>query len=179
VERQIQELLELGYIRTSNSPYRALILVVKKKECSIRMCVYYRSLNKFTIKDEYPLPKIDDLLDSMKGETIFSKMDLRSGYHQIRIHPKDIEKNSLTTRDGHYEFLVIPFGLMNSLAKFMRFMNTILRPFLGKFIEVFLDDIMIFSKTKEEHVENLQKFLKTLRQEKLYAKLSTCDFCEK
>eukprot|EP01018_Ginkgo_biloba_P010340 Gb_18721 [translate_table: standard] len=142
----------------------------------MRMCVDYRALNKVTIKDKYPLPRIDDLLDSMKGATIFSKMDLRSGYHQIRIHPEDVEKTTFTTRDGHYEFLVMPFGLTNALATFMRLMNNILRPYLGKFVAVFLDDIMVFSKDKKEHKQHLQKVLEVPRQEKLYAKLSKCEF---
>eukprot|EP01018_Ginkgo_biloba_P018968 Gb_14602 [translate_table: standard] len=114
----------------------------------------------------------------MKGETIFSKMDLRSGYHQIRIHPEDVEKTTFTTRDGHYEFLVMPFGLTNAPATFMRLMNNIIRPYLGKFVAVFLDDIMVFSKDEEEHKKHLQKVLEVLRPEKLYAKLSKCEFCK-
>eukprot|EP01018_Ginkgo_biloba_P004724 Gb_28015 [translate_table: standard] len=141
------------------------------------MCVDYRALNKVTIKDKHPLPRIDDLLDTMKGATIFSKIDLRSGYHQI-IYPKDVEKSSFTTRDGHYEFLVMSFGLTNAPATFMRLMNNIQRPYLEKFVAVFLDYIMVFSKNEEEHKERLQKVLEILRQEKLYAKMSKCEFCK-
>eukprot|EP01018_Ginkgo_biloba_P010329 Gb_18718 [translate_table: standard] len=143
------------------------MLLVKKKDGSMRMCVDYRALNKATIKDKYPLPRIDDLLDTMEGETIFSKMDLRSGYHQIRIHVEDVEKT----------ILAMPFGLKNAPTTFMRLMNNILRPFLGKFVVIFLDDIMIFSKNEEEHREHLHKVLEVLRR-KLYAKLSKCELCK-
>eukprot|EP01018_Ginkgo_biloba_P033872 Gb_14370 [translate_table: standard] len=178
VEKQIHELLEQGFIRPSKSPFGAPILLVKKNDGSMRMCVDYRALNKVPIKYKYPPPRIDDLLDTMKGATIFSKMDLRSGYHQIRIHHEDVEKTAFTTRDGHYEFLVMPFGLTNAPTTFMRLMNNILRPYLGKFVVVFLNDIMVFSKNEEEHKEHLQKVLEVLRQEKLYAKMSKCEFCK-
>eukprot|EP01018_Ginkgo_biloba_P018972 Gb_14590 [translate_table: standard] len=142
----------------------------------MRMCVNYRALNKVTIKEKYPLPRIDDILDTMKGATVFSKIDLRSGYHQIRIHPKDIEKTTFITRDGHYEYLVMRFGLTYAPATFMRLMNNVLRPFLGKFVVLFLDDIMIFSKSVDEHKEHLKQVLDVLRREKLYAKFFKCDF---
>lgn len=144
----------------------------------MRLCVDYRALNKVTIKNKYPLPRIDDLLDTMKGATIFSKMNLRSEYHQIMIHPKDVE-NTAFTRDGHYEFMAMSFDLTNVPTTFMRLMNNILRPYLEKIVDVFLDDIMIFSKNEEEHRKHLQKVLEVLRQEKLYAKYPSVNFTKK
>ncbi|XP_057443196.1 uncharacterized protein LOC130734935 [Lotus japonicus] len=176
VKRQIEELLEKQFIRPSVSPWGAPVLLVKKKDDSMRMCVDYRQLNKVTIKNRYPLPRIDDLLDQLQGASVFSKIDLRSGYHQIRVKAEDIQKTAFRTRYGHYEYLVMPFGVTNAPAIFMDYMNRIFHPFLGKFVIVFIDDILVYSKTKEEHVEHLRAVLQILKEKQLYDKLSKCEF---
>src|SRR4051794_17837763 len=137
-----------------------------------RMCIDYRALNKKTIKNKYPLPRIDELLDRLLGAKYFSKIDLRSGYHQVRIHPDDIQKRAFNTRYGHFEFLVLPFGLTNAPATFMRLMQEVFQPLLDKFVIVFLDDILIYSKSMEEHERHLKMVLQTLRENKLHAKKS-------
>ncbi|GKC74231.1 putative reverse transcriptase domain-containing protein [Tanacetum coccineum] len=173
---QLQELLERGFIRPSVSPWGAPVLFVKKKDGSMRLCIDYRELNKITIRNRYPLPRIDDLFDQLQGAKHFSKIDLRSGYHQLRVKEQDISKTAFRTRYGHYEFLVMPFGLTNAPAVFMDLMNRVFHEFLDKFIIVFIDDILVFSKSKEEHEEHLRTVLQILRQEKLYAKFSKCEF---
>ncbi|KAD3336672.1 hypothetical protein E3N88_32191 [Mikania micrantha] len=173
---QLQELLEKGFIRPSFSPWGAPVLFVKKKDGTFRMCIDYRELNKLTIKNRYPLPRIDDLFDQLKGATYFSKIDLRSGYHQLRIQEDDIPKTAFRTRYGHYEFLVMPFGLTNAPAVFMDLMNRVCKPYLDKFVIVFIDDILIYSQTKEDHEKHLKLILKLLATEKLYAKFSKCEF---
>nr|GFB30596.1 putative reverse transcriptase domain-containing protein [Tanacetum cinerariifolium] len=173
---QLQELLERGFIRPSVSPWGALVLFVKKKDGSMRLCIYYRELNKITICNCYPLPRIDDLFDQLQGAMHFSKIDLRSGYHQLRVRENDISKTAFRTRYGHYEFLVMPFGLTNAPAVFMDLMNRVFHEFLDKFVIVFIDDILVFSKSKEEHEDHLRTVLQTLRHEKLYAKFSKCEF---
>nr|KYP59429.1 Retrovirus-related Pol polyprotein from transposon 17.6 [Cajanus cajan] len=142
----------------------------------MRLCVDYRQLNKVTIKNKYPLPRIDDLMDQLVGACVFSKIDLRSGYHQIRVKGEDVPKTAFRTRYGHYEYLVMPFGVTNAPAIFMDYMNRIFHPYLDKFVVVFIDDILVYSKTKEEHAEHLKVVLQTLRERQLYAKLSKCDF---
>ena len=142
----------------------------------MRMCVDYCSLNAVTIKNKYLLPKIDELFDQLKGAKYFSKIDLRSGYHQVRIHADDIPKTMFRTRFGHYEFLVMPFGLTNAPATFMALMDSVLRPYLGKFVIVFLDDILVYSTTLDEHAEHLRKVFQLLRENSLYAKESKCEF---
>ncbi|XP_057759421.1 uncharacterized protein LOC130979889, partial [Arachis stenosperma] len=137
-------------------------------------CVDYRQLNKVTIKNKYPLPRIDDLMDQLQGAGVFSKIDLRSGYHQIRVRGEDIPKTAFRTRYGHYEYTVMSFGLTNAPAVFMDYMNRVFRPFLDKFVVVFIDDILIYSKTEEEHAEHLRTVLQILKEKKLYAKLSKC-----
>ncbi|GKA12446.1 putative reverse transcriptase domain-containing protein [Tanacetum coccineum] len=164
---QLQELLERGFIRPSVSPWGAPVLFVKKKDGSMRLCIDYRELNKITIRNRYPLPRIDDLFDQLQGAKHFSKIDLRSGYHQLRVKEQDISKTAFRTRYGHYEFLVI-FGLTNAPAVFMDLMNRIFHEFLDKFVIVFIDDILVFSKSKEEHEDHLRTVLQILRQEKLY-----------
>ncbi|KAD4586602.1 hypothetical protein E3N88_24203 [Mikania micrantha] len=176
LSNQLQELLDKGFIRPSFSPWGAPVLFVKKKDGTFRMCIDYRELNKVTIKNRYPLPRIDDLFDQLQGSSYYSKIDLRSGYHQLRIQEEDIPKTAFRTRYGHYEFLVMPFGLTNAPAVFMDLMNRVCKPYLDKFVIVFIDDILIYSKTQEEHKEHLQLTLELLRKEKLYAKLSKCDF---
>eukprot|EP00253_Pinus_taeda_P020306 PITA_20306 len=176
LKMQLQELLEKNYIRPSVSPWGAPVLFVKKKDGTLRMCIDYRQLNKLTIKNKYPLPRIDELFDQVKDETVFSKIDLRSGYHQIRIKDEDIAKTAFRTRYGHYEFVVLPFGLTNALATFMCLMNSIFHPYLDQFMLIFIDDILIYSRTIEEHHEHLRIVLQTLREHQLYAKFSKCDF---
>jgi hypothetical protein len=149
---------------------------VKKKEGTMRLCVDYRQLNKLTIKNKYLLPRIDDLMDQLVGESVFSKIDLRSGYHQIRVKAEDIQKTAFRTRYGHYEYSVMPFGVTNAPGVFMEYMNRIFHQYLDKFVVVFIDDILIYSKSEEEHVEHLRIVLSVLKERQLYAKLSKCEF---
>jgi hypothetical protein len=149
---------------------------VEKKDGTQRMCVDYRSLNEVTIKNKYPLPRIEDLFDQMKGASVFLKIDLRSGYHQLKIRESDIPKTAFRTRYGLYEYTVMSFGLTNAPAYFMDLMNEVFMEYLDKFVVVFIDDILIFSKTKEEHEEQLRLVLEKLRSHQLYAKFSKCDF---
>eukprot|EP00253_Pinus_taeda_P006262 PITA_06262 len=176
LKMQLQELLDKNYIRPSVSPWGAPVLFVKKKDGTLRMCIDYRQLNKLTIKNKYPLPWIDELLDQVKGATVFSKINLQSGYHQIRIKDEDIAKTTFRTRYGHYEFVVLPFGLTNAPTTFMCLMNAIFHPYLDQFMLIFIDDILIYSRTIEEHQEHLRVVLQTLREHQLYAKFSKCDF---
>ena len=156
---QLQELLDKGFIRPSTSPWGASVLFVKKKDGSFRMCIDYRELNKLTVKNRYPLPRIDDLFDQLQGATCFSNIDLRSGYHQLRVLKEDIPKTAFRTRYGHYEFVVMPFGLTNAPAIFMDLMNRVCKPYLDRFVIVFIDDILIYSKTKAEHERHLRLIL--------------------
>ncbi|KAD3336725.1 hypothetical protein E3N88_32244 [Mikania micrantha] len=176
LKEQLQELLELGFIRPSVSPWGTPVLFVKKKDGSMRLCIDYRELNKINIRNRYTLPLIDDLFDHLQGAKCFSKIDMRSGYHQLKIKDSDVSKSAFRTRYGHYEFLVMPFGLTNAPAVFMDLMNQVFCKFLDKFVIVFINDILIYSKSKEEHESHLRIILETLRQKKLYAKFSKCDF---
>ncbi|GJR04777.1 putative reverse transcriptase domain-containing protein [Tanacetum coccineum] len=176
LSEQLQELSDKGFIRPSSSPWGALVLFVKKKDGSFRMCINYRELNKLTVKNRYPLPRIDDLFDQLQGSSIYSKIDLRSGYHQLRVREQDIPKTAFRTRYGHYEFQVMPFGLTNAPAVFMDLMNRVCKPYLDKFVIVFIDDILIYSKDEKEHEEHLKAILELLKKEKLYAKFSKCEF---
>ncbi|GJV65903.1 putative reverse transcriptase domain-containing protein [Tanacetum coccineum] len=169
---QLQELQDKGFIRPSHSPWGAPVLFVKKKDGSFRMCIDYRELNKITIKNRYPLPRIDDLFDQLRGACPFLKIDFRSGYHQLRVHEDAIPKTAFRTRYGHFELTVMPFGLTNALVVFMDLMNRVCKPYLDNLVIVFIDDILIYSKTKEEHEVHLKLVLETLRKEKLYAKFS-------
>ncbi|GJW56624.1 putative reverse transcriptase domain-containing protein [Tanacetum coccineum] len=173
---QLKELSDKGFIRPSSSPWGAPVLFVKKKDGSFRMCIDYRELNKLTVKNRYPLPRIDDLFDQLQGSSIYSKIDLRSGYHQLRVREEDIPKTAFRTRYGHYEFQVMPFGLTNAPAVFMDLMNRVCKPYLDKFVIVFIDDILIYSKSKQEHAEHLKLILELLKKEQLYAKFSKCEF---
>ena len=176
VRKQLDDLLEKGWIRPSQSPYRAPILLVGKKKGTLRMCVDYRELNKQTVKYRYPLPRQDELLDQLHGAKFFSKVDLQSGYHQVRVADQDVFKTAFGTRYGHFEFLVLPFGLTNAPATFMSFMHEVLKPYLDEFVVVFLDDILIHSKSEEEHLKHLQLVLHKLREHHLFAKLTKCAF---
>ncbi|CAI7893870.1 unnamed protein product [Closterium sp. NIES-54] len=176
LRRQLDDLLEKGFIRPSTSPYAAPVLFTRKKEGDLRLCIDYRALNAITIKNKYPLPRVEELFDMLGEATVFSKLDLRSGYHQIRLAEDDISKTAFRTRYGHFEFRVLPFGLTNAPATFMGLMNDIFRPFLDRFVIVFLDDILIFSKSLEEHAQHLRIVLDTLCHHRLYAKLSKCTF---
>ncbi|GJY49889.1 putative reverse transcriptase domain-containing protein [Tanacetum coccineum] len=173
---QLQELSDKGFIRPSSSPWGAPVLFVKKKDGSLRMCIDYRELNKLTVKNRYPQSRIDDLLDQLQGSSVYSKIDLRSGYHQLRVREEDISKTAFRTRYGHYEFQVMPFGLTNAPAVFMDLMNRVCKPYLDKFVIVFIDDILIYSKSKQEHEEHLKIILELLKKEELYAKFSKCEF---
>ena len=173
---QLQELLEKGFIRPSVSPWGAPMLFVKKKDGTLRLCIDYRQLYKLTVKNKYPLPIIDDLFDQLKGASIFSKIDLRSGYHQLRIKYVDVHKTAFRTRYGHYEFLVMSFGLTNAPTAFMDLMNHVFRPYVYQFVVVFIDDILVYSKDRESHDTHLRVVLETLRKELLNAKLSKCEF---
>nr|GFB34018.1 retrotransposon protein, putative, Ty3-gypsy subclass [Tanacetum cinerariifolium] len=172
---QLKELPDKGFIRPSSSPWGAPVLFVKKKDGSFCMCIDYRELNKLTIKNRYPLPRIDDLFDQLQGSRYFSKIDLWSGYHQLRVREEDIPKTAYRTRYGHFEFTVMPFGLTNAPAVFMDLMNHICRPYLDKFVIVFIDDILIYSKSKKEHEVHLKLILKLLKKEKLFGKFLKCE----
>ena len=150
------------------------MLFIKKKDGTFQLCVDYRQLNKMTVKNKYPFPRIDDLFDQLKGASIFSKIDLRSGYHQLRIKDTDAHKTAFRTRYGHYEFLVMPFGLTNTPTAFMDLMNHVFQPYVDQFVVVFIYDILVYSKDREDHDTHLQVVLETLRKEQLYAKLSKC-----
>jgi hypothetical protein len=168
--------LDKGFIRPSTSPWGCPALFVKKKDESLRLCVDYRPLNSVTIKNKYLLPRIDVLFDQLVGAKVFSKIDLRSGYHQIKIRANDIPKTAFSTRYGLYEYLVMSFGLTNAPAYFMYLMNSVFMPELDKFVVVFIDDILVYSKNEAEHIEHLHIVLPRLRDHRLYAKLSKCDF---
>ena len=174
LKAQLEELLSKGFIRPSISPWGAPVLFVKKKDGSLRLCIDYRQLNKVTIRNQYPIPRIDELFDQLQGSRVYSKIDLRSVYHQLRVQESDVPKTAFMTRYGHYEFL--PFGLTNSPTAFMDFMNRVFQPYLDRFIIVFIDDILVYSGSLEEHSEHLRIVLQTLRERQLYAKLSKCKF---
>ncbi|GJX02673.1 putative reverse transcriptase domain-containing protein [Tanacetum coccineum] len=176
VLEQLQELSDKGFIRPSSSPWGALVLFVKKKDGSFRMCIDYRELNKLMVKNRYPLPRINDLFDQLQGLSVYSKIDLRLSYHQLRVHEGDIPKTAFRTRYGHYKFQVMPFGLTNAPAVFMDLMNRVCKPYLDKFVIVFIDDILIYSKNKKEHKEHLRLILELLRKDELYAKFFKCEF---
>jgi len=176
LKKPIEDLLEKKFVRPSVLPWGTLVLLVKKKDDSSRVCVDYHQLNKVTIKNKYPLPRIANLLDQLRGAAVFSKIDLRSGYHQILVKLEDVQKITFRSRYGHYEYVVMPFGVTNAPVIFMDYMNRIFRPYLDQFVLVFIDDILIYSKSREEHVDHLIVVLGVLREHQLYGKLSKCEF---
>ena len=176
LKAQLEELLSKGFIRPSISPWGAPVLFVKKKDGSLRLCIDYRQLNIVTIRNQYPLPRIDELINQLQGSRVYSKIDLRLGYHQLRVQESDVPKTAFRTRYGHYEFLVMPFGLTNAPAAFMDLMNRVFQPYLDRFVIIFIDDILVYSGSSEEHSEHLRIVLQTLRGRQLYAKLSKCQF---
>ena len=176
MQRQIAELEGLGFIRKSMSPWAAPALFAKKKDGGLRLCIDYRKLNAVTVKNKYPLPRIDDLFDQLRGARCFSKIDLRTGYHQLRVREQDIPKTAFHASRGLYEFVVMPFGLTNAPAAFMDLMNRIFHLYLDQFIIVFVDDILIYSSSEAEHEHHLRIALQTLREHRLYAKFSKCEF---
>ena len=173
---QLQELLEKGFICLSVSPWGALVLFVQKKDGILRLCVDYRELKKMIVRNKYPLPRIDDLFNQLKGSGIFLKIGLHFGYHQLWIKVVDVNKKVFRTWYGHYEFLVMSFGLTNAPAAFMDLMNHVFRPFLDRFVVVFIDDILVYSKDREDHDMHFWVMLETLRKEQSYAKMSKCEF---
>ena len=176
LKKQLDDMLRKGLIRPSASPWGSPVIFVDKRDGTTHLCVDYRKLNDVTIKNKYPLPKIEDLFDQLNGARIFSKIDLRTGYHQLKVRETDIPKTAFTTRYGLYEYTVMSFGLTNAPAYFMNLMNKVFMDYLDKFVVVFIDDILIYSKSEEEHEEHLRIVLGTLRQHQLYAKFSKCQF---
>ena len=173
---QLQELLDKGFIRPRTSPWSAPVLFVKKKDRTLRLCIDYRKLNRVTIKNRYPLPRIDDLFDQLRGARVYSKIGLHTGYHQLRLRETNIPKTTFRTRYGHFEFTVMPFGLTNAPTAFMDIMHRVFQPYLDQFVVVFVDDILIYSQSEEEHEDHLRNVLQFLRDHQLYAKFSKCEF---
>nr|CAD1816988.1 unnamed protein product [Ananas comosus var. bracteatus] len=176
IKRQVTELLESGAIKPSSSPYGSPIVFVPKKDGGWRMCIDYRALNKITIKNRYPLPRIDDLLDQLKHARYFTKLDLKSGYHQVQIREDDTWKTAFKTRQGLFEWLVMPFGLCNAPATFMRLMNDVLCPLLDDFVIVYLDDILIYSRSWEEHLAHVKKVFMLLEEHQLRLNPKKCEY---
>ncbi|KAJ9525757.1 hypothetical protein QJQ45_003422 [Haematococcus lacustris] len=179
LRRQITDLLAKGLIEPSSSPFAAPVLFVQKKSGELRMCIDYRQLNKITIRDQYPLPRIDDLFDQLAGKTVFSSLDLQAGYHQIRIPAEDVPKTAFRTPEGHYQFKVLCFGLTNAPATFQRVMNEAFAEVINDCALVYLDDILVMSENTEQHLVHLRRVFDLLRKNKFYAKLSKCEFMKR
>lgn len=177
LKTQIDDLLKNGFIQVSSSPWAAPVLFARKKDGTLRLCTDYRALNAVTVKNRYPIPRVDEILDSLHGAKIFSKIDLRQGYYQIRIKEEDVPKTAFNTHFGHYEYKVMPFGLSNAPATFMHLMHSIFRDILSKYVTIYLDDILVYSQSLEEHAKHLHEVLRRLKENELYAKLSKCSFC--
>ena len=168
--------MDKGFIRPSTSPWGASVLVAKKRGKTLRLCIDYMQLNRVTIKNRYPLPRIGDLFDQLRGVRVYSKIDLRIGYHQLRVRDTDIPKTAFRTRYRHFEFTVMPIGLTNALAAFMDLMHRVFHPYLDQFVVVFVDEILIYSQSEWEHEYHLKIVLQLLRDHQLYAKFSKCEF---
>ncbi len=179
VKKQVVELLDLGWIEPSTSPYGSPVLFVSKKDGGLRMCIDFRALNKQTVKNRYTLPRIDDLIDQLREAIVFSSLDLRAGYNQIRLQPDDAPKTAFQTPFGHYQDKVMYFGLTNAPTTFQSVMNNLFRPYIGKHVLVYMDDILVFSKNDAEHIGHLRDVLITLRKNSFYAKASKCTFFER
>ena len=178
LRRQLKEMLDAGFIRPSKAPYGAPVLFQKKQDGSLRLCTDYRALNKVTVKNKYPIPLIADLFDQLGKARWFTKLDLRSGYHQVRIAKGDEPKTTCVTRYGSYEYLVMPFGLTNAPATFCTLMNKIFHPYLDRFVVVYLDDIVVYSHTLEDHVQHLRTVFQVLKENELYVKKEKCSFAQ-
>jgi hypothetical protein len=178
LEKQCRALEQQGLIRQSTSAFSAPVLLVKKADDTWRLCVDYRALNERTVKNKFPIPVVEELLDELRGARFFTKLDLRSDYHQVRMHPADVEKTVFRTHDDLFEFLVMPFGLTNAPATFQALMNDVLRPFLQHFVLVFFDDILIFSSSWSEHLHHIREVLSIMRTHQLFLKHSNCSFGE-
>jgi hypothetical protein len=176
LKKQLADMLSRGLIHPNASPWGSPILFVDKQDGTFRLCVDYRKLNEVTIKNKYPLPKIEDLFDQLNGSKVFFKIDIRTGYHQLKVSESDIPKTGFTTCYGLFEYTVMSLGLTNAPTYFMNLMNKVFMKFLDKFVGIFIYDILVYSKTKEEHREHLRLVLGTLWEHQLYAKFSKCEF---